>query len=368
MSAPIRVRIGVFGTGAVAQAVHLPLLAKRADLFEVVSLCDLSRATLDAVGVRYGVSSERRFGSLGELLAARGIDAVMILSSGSHGAAAAAAARAGLPVFCEKPLAYTLAETEELTEARLALGYMKLYDPAVVRAREIVRKRSPARSIEVTVLHPSAASQLAHAGPLATAADVPPETLARLRHESDALAERALGMAARELGRLYTDVLLGSVVHDLAVVRDLVGDPVRIDHAETWGETSVVILATLPGEARLSIRWHYLEGYPAYREEVAVHDERGTVAVVFPSPYLLHAATVLTVAEAEDGAVRTTRFRSTAEAFERELAAFYELVTTGAPPASGVAEGRADIVTCQAVVRRLAEQRGLELGGEALRG
>ncbi len=367
MSAPPPVRIGVLGTGAVAQAVHLPLLSKRADLFEVVSLCDLSRATLDAVGARYGVPSGRRFGSLGELLAAGGIDAVVILSSGSHGAAALEVARAGLPVFCEKPLAYTLAETDELAEARLALGYMKLYDPAVVRAREILRQRSPARSIEVTVLHPSAAAQLAHTAPLA-AGDMPPETLARLRRESDALAEQALGPAARELGRLYTDVLLGSIVHDLAIVRDLAGDPVRIDHAETWGETSVAILATLPGDARLSIRWHYLEGYPAYREEVAVHDEQGTVAVVFPSPYLLYAPTVLTVAEAEGGAARTTRFCSTAEAFERELEAFHELVTTGAPPAYGVAEGRADIVTCQAVVRRLAERRGLELGGEALRG
>ncbi len=36
-----RVRVGVVGLGAVAQAVHRPILARRADLFEPVASCDL---------------------------------------------------------------------------------------------------------------------------------------------------------------------------------------------------------------------------------------------------------------------------------------------------------------------------------------
>ena len=350
-----------------AQAVHLPLLQKRADLFRVTALCDLSRAARDAAGERYGVPPERRLGSLDELLAAGGLDALMVLTSGSHASAAAAAARAGLPVFCEKPLAYTVAETDQLASVPLALGYMKLYDPAVRRARELLAERPPPRSVEVTVLHPPPGPQLAHARLPPPAADVPAETLARLRDETAALVAQALGPAPPGLVRLYTDVLLGSVVHDLAVVRELAADPVRIDYAETWGDTSVVVLATLPREGRLSIRWHYLERYPAYREEICVHDERGTVALVFPSPYLLHAPTVLTVVEGENGSARTTRFRSAVEAFEDELAAFHRLVTAGEPTAAGVAEGRADIVTCQRIARRLAQQRGLELNGEAAR-
>jgi myo-inositol 2-dehydrogenase / D-chiro-inositol 1-dehydrogenase len=55
------------------------------------------------------------------------------------------------------------------------------------------------------------------------------------------------------------------------------------------------------------------------------------------------------------------------EAFEEELLAFHRLVTEGAPTAAGIAEGRADIVTCQRIVRRLADGRGIELAGEAAR-
>ena len=93
--------MGVIGLGAVAQAVHLPLLAKHPERFRVAAICDLSASTRDTVGARAGVPEDRRFASADDLLAAGGLDAVAILSSGSHGSIAAAAARAGLPILCE---------------------------------------------------------------------------------------------------------------------------------------------------------------------------------------------------------------------------------------------------------------------------
>lgn len=364
-----RIRIGIIGLGTVAQAVHLPLFSHRPDLFAIEAVVDLSRATATLVGERYGVA--RRYNTIAALLADGDVDAVAILTSGSHCSAAVAALAAGIPTFCEKPLAYTVAEADALTAAGgcLALGYMKLYDPAVVHARRLLAGRAPVRSVEVTVLHPSAAVQLAHARISEQAGDIPDETLLALASEVGELEERALGGAPSELRRLYVDVLLGSVVHELAVVRALVGDAVSIEHVDVWPDgrfpPSVAIHGLLPDGARLAIRWHYLEGYPVYREEVRVHDERGTVSLTFPSPYLLHAPTELAVVDGDSGNERTTVFRSSIEAFEEELVAFHRLVTQGDPFAAGIGEGRADIVTCQRIVRRLAEQRGLELGGEA---
>ncbi|HET7043865.1 MAG TPA: Gfo/Idh/MocA family oxidoreductase [Gaiellaceae bacterium] len=365
-------RLGVVGLGAVAQAVHLPLLARHPDLFRTVALCDLSRSTCDTVGGRLGVPAERRFGSAEELLAAGGLDAIAILTSGSHAELAAAAARAGLAIFCEKPLAYTLADADALAAAdpRLLLGYMKLYDPAVERARTLLEGRPPARSVEVTVLHPPSPAQLLHAGLLPPATDVDAATLELLRGAERAAAERALGPVPAELADLYTDVLLGSIVHDLAVIRHLLGGPLAFDHADAWPEavpSSVALEGQLSGETRVSVRWHYLESYPGYREEVRVHDERGTVELAFPSPYLLNAPTVLTVLDGDDGAERAAAFRSTAEAFERQWLSFASLALEGRPPRAGIAEGREDIVACQGAAAALAERRGLELAGEAAR-
>ena len=363
--------MGVVGLGAVAQAVHLPLLAKHPDRFRIDALCDLSTGTRDALGARYGVPSARRFERGEDLIEADGLDAVAILTSGSHGSLATAAARAGLAVFCEKPLAYTLAEIDELAACgpRLLLGYMKLYDPAVERAAEMFVGRPAPRSIEVTVLHPPSAPQLAHAGLLPMPGDVAPDALERVLGEESAMTEQALGAVPPWLARLYSDVLLGSIVHDLAVVRALAGGPLEVDDADVWpardADGSLSLLGRLPAGARVSIRWHYLEYYPAYREEVRVHDEQGTVELVFPAPYLLHAPTVLTVVEADGEVERTSQTRSTAEAFERQWLAFDALVREGTQPRAAIDEGREDLMVCQAAARVLAARHDTEIGGEA---
>ena len=372
-----RVRLGVIGLGTVAQAVHLPLLGRHRDRFQVTAVCDLSAELSAAVSERFGLGAAARCRSAAELLDGGLVDAVLILTSGSHGAVAAAALERGLAVLCEKPLAYTLAEADELaavagrTGARLQLGYMKLYDPAVRRAAaELASSGHRLRAVEVTVLHPSGASQLEHAGLAAPPGDVPAAATAALLEQTSRLRDQALGPAAGDLGRLYTEVLLGSVVHDLAVVRLLAGGVERVEHADAWPDgavESVAVEAVCPGGVRLGLRWHYLDRYPAYREEVRVHHEQGSIELVFPSPYLLHAPTVLTVTERDGDAAQERSSRSTVEAFEQELLAFHGLVTEGRPPAAGIAEGRADILTCQRIVRRLAAGQDVGLAGEAAR-
>jgi predicted dehydrogenase len=376
-----RVRVGVVGLGIVAQACHLPLLDRLGDRFDLTAVADLSPSLRAAIGQRYRVAADRRFATADDLLAAGGIDGLLILTSGSHADIARAAIGAGVPVFVEKPLAYTLAEMDELeatlagANGRLELGYMKLYDPAVARALEAIERRraeggAPLRSIEVTVLHPPGEPQLAHARLLPPSSDVPPAVLDALGRETDALRQRAIGPLPGWVGRLYTDVLLGSVVHDLALVRAFAADPVAVDHVDAWSAgpwpPSVGIEGRLPDDARLSIRWHYLPGYAAYREGVRLVFEDASIELEFPAPYLLNAPTSIRIVERDQpNDRRDTSYVAYRESFEEELIGFHRLVVDGIPPRAGAAEGRADIVTCERVVRRLAEQLGLEVGGEA---
>ena len=41
------IRVGVAGLGAVAQAVHLPLLARHADEFEIAAICETTGVHID---------------------------------------------------------------------------------------------------------------------------------------------------------------------------------------------------------------------------------------------------------------------------------------------------------------------------------
>jgi len=377
---PDRVRVGIVGLGAVAQAVYLPLLDRLADRFSVAAVCDLSPSLVTALADRYRVPGAARFTDAEALIASDAIDAVVVLSSGSHGAVAGAAMRRGLPVLCEKPLALTLAEADELEaiagaipRARLQLGYMKLYDPAVVAARRWLDARSDVarapRSVEVTVLHPPSELQLAHAQLLAPADDLPAAAVAAIRAAGDRLATAALGDAPADLKRLYSGILLGSIVHELAQIRHFAGDPTAIDDVDAWPRDtwppSVSISGRLRDEGRFSIRWHYLSGFPAYREEVRLVFEDATVELLFPSPYLMHAPTRLTITERDGTGFRDTERGSYVEAFEEQLLAFHRFVVDGTLPLAGIADGRADIVTCQAMARRKAERDGVEIGGEA---
>ncbi len=376
---PDLVRLGVLGLGAVAQAVHLPLLDRLGDRYAIRAVADLSVSLVDQVGERYRVPAGMRFTSADALLAIDGIDALLILTSGSHGGAIVAGLDRGLAVFAEKPLAWTLAEAD-LIAARLAadpsgklqVGYMKLYDPAVDQALAVTRddrRFGPIRSIEVCVLHPTGERQLAHARLLPQPTDIAADTLARLQGEEDGLRTVALGSAASELGPLYSDIVLGSIVHDLALIRAFAGDPVEINAVDVWPAArwppSVAIVGRLAEEGRFDIRWHFLPDYPAYRESLRIVGDASTIELEFPSPYLLHAPTGLRIAELRDDGRRDTEHQSVVEAFEQELLAFHTLVTDGRLPRAGLVEGRADIVTSQRIVARRAVQLGLPIGGEA---
>lgn len=388
-SHPIRaprrpLRVGVAGLGAVAQAVHLPLMARLSETFRIAAICDLSATLTTTLGERYRVPAECRFGDVIAMLDGVELDGLVVLTSGSHGDVAAAALERGMSVLCEKPLAATRAEADRLATLegpdqdgeRLMLGYMKLFDPAVEEAVRVARDPAQPlgelRAVDVTVLHPSSESQLAHAHLLPPAADIDAGALALHRQNAIELETQAIGAAAPALGRLYSGILLGSVVHELAVVRAVAGDPVAIDRVDTWPDDawppSVAIEARLADGARFSIRWLFLPDYPAYREDVRFHYERGSVELSFPSPYRLYQPTALVVSTGGGETRRRVVLDSIEEAFERELLAFAAMVTDGARARSGIADGRTDIVTCQRIVARLARERGIEVGGEAAAG
>jgi predicted dehydrogenase len=370
MTTPIR--IGVAGLGAVAQTVHLPLLARRPDLFEISAVAEISPSTRDRVAARYGVPAARRVVSSADLIALGDLDALMILTSGSHGADTLAAVQVGLPVFCEKPLAYSVSEARALVDAvtdrpMVQVAYMKQYDPASAALAGLVTGLDDVRAVDVQVLHPSDASQLAFASLPPRPTDADPELLAALVAATDSVVHAAIGRSGDAHARLYTNIVLGSIVHDVSLLRGMFGSPERIDLVRRYaGEPgSVEVLATLPGDIPLSLTWHYIPDYPAYRETVMIHHGTGSAGVAFPCPYLLNAPSELHVVGNVDGAESRAITRSVREEFEIELEGFAAMVRDGVPPRSGPAEGLADIVTGQRIYARYAETYKVALAGEA---
>jgi myo-inositol 2-dehydrogenase/D-chiro-inositol 1-dehydrogenase len=382
-------RLVVVGLGAVAQSVHLPLVVRRPDLFALAGVVDASPGLTETIGRRYGVADSDRGTDLETVLDAVSPDALLISSGGSHRVAAIAGLRRGLAVLCEKPLAFTHAELDAVAAAlpssgeRLMVGYMKQYDPAVERAREILADVDDIRTVDIEVLHPTGYSQLEFAH-IVAASDVPQTVSAGFRGEDDRLRREALGEADDPLWRLYSGTLLSSLTHDLSILRYLTGPPATVEQVDVWRRASATqvhatgrdtsalgdqppsirVSGRLGDQSRYLLNWHYLHDYPAYRETVRVIWGAGCLELEFPSPYLLHAPTVLTLHRSAGDDTERVEFRSTAEAFERQLEAFADMARNGTPPRTGFAGAADDVRVCQEIVRRHLSAAGIPPGGE----
>jgi virulence factor len=131
-------RVAVIGLGDIAQKAYLPVLAAEPGL--ELSLMTRDRAKLDLVGERYRVS--RRHTELEGLLA-DGVDAAFVhASTEAHVPLVEALLGAGVQVFVDKPLDYSLSGSRKLVELAesaglsLMVGFNRRYAPDHVEALE----------------------------------------------------------------------------------------------------------------------------------------------------------------------------------------------------------------------------------------
>lgn len=367
-------KLGIVGSGFVTRQVHLPLLLEHPDRFTLAGICDLDPVAAAWAAGRAGLPTTAVHHTLDDLIASETCDAVLIATSGSHGHLAAQAAAADLHVLVEKPLGFGLAELDAIPDSGiLQVGYMKLHDPAVHWVRRRLVELGAPTAIEVTVLHPSMERQVNHVRSRSSlSVGGPPSIEARAEasaHKAEA-QRAALGpdLAAAH-GDFYTDVVLGSIVHDLAVIRDLVGPVTAVHHVadRDLGTGRVVTIAGEVDESiPLHISWCYLPGYPSYHEEVSIHTPTGSVRLDFPTPYVLHGQTAASSTVAIDGDESVLRFSTFGEAFELQLLDFARRVQTGSGQA-GVdkAGARNDTESALRILSRLADQHDLAIGGDA---
>lgn len=348
-----RLRLGVIGCGLIAQVMHLHYLRELSDRFEIAAICDLSEEVREAVGRDYGVAE--RFATWQELLG-RPLDAVLVLTSGSHAPIAIAAAEAGIHVLVEKPMCFSVAEGQAMVDAAAAAGvtlmvaYNKRYDPAYIRAVEETREMNDLRLARITTLESPLQPYVQHyelkrGGPL------PKEMLESLTADNQARIEAAIP-GADELSRwAYHMVLLDSLVHELNAMRGILGEPDRLDFADIR-ETGLTAIFKY-GAAQCILAWVDLPVIARYSMEFAFYAPERRVTLSFPSPFLRSMPTLLIT---EDGVAKSPRsFRteettSYNESFKEELIHFHDCVTSGREPITSGKDTIRDIALCESIV------------------
>lgn len=137
-----KVAWAVVGCGWVARDYVIPGIAASWNGC-LAALCDTDRRALRAVAP--DDKAVRRYERLSELLERGEADAVYVATpNSSHAALVEKIAAAGLPVFCEKPMARTLAEAERMVQAckahgvRYATAFDQRFHPAHQKLRALI--------------------------------------------------------------------------------------------------------------------------------------------------------------------------------------------------------------------------------------
>lgn len=114
-----KVRIGVLGTGATSQLMHLPILTERRDV-DVVAVADTDHPKAMAIAGRFGVPLVLEDEELFEM---DGVDGIVICTPNHlHEVQAVAALEGGKDVLVERPLALSAAGVRRVMAAAEASG------------------------------------------------------------------------------------------------------------------------------------------------------------------------------------------------------------------------------------------------------
>jgi len=128
------IRVGIIGTGFIGED-HGRKLVNVISGASVSAVTDVRRARAEEVAAILG--GPRVLDTGHELIASDEVDAVLVTAIGeTHAEFVLACIAAGKPVMCEKPLAPTVPECEQIIEAEVAsgrrlviVGFMRRYDP-----------------------------------------------------------------------------------------------------------------------------------------------------------------------------------------------------------------------------------------------
>ncbi|WP_445525328.1 Gfo/Idh/MocA family protein [Streptomyces cyslabdanicus] len=151
-------RIGILGLGRIG-AFHAETLSGL-DAVESLVVADPIADAAKAAAERFGAE----VADSPEAVLAAGVDGVVVAAAtDAHPALILAAVDAGVPVFCEKPVARTMTEGVEVLKAvqgggvPVQIGYNRRFDAGFAAARAAVRAGEPGRlhTVRCTTLDPA---------------------------------------------------------------------------------------------------------------------------------------------------------------------------------------------------------------------
>jgi predicted dehydrogenase len=354
-----RLRTAVVGGGLIAQAIHLPNLARLADQFELVAIADVSRAVADGLAARYAPA--RSHTDWRTMLDDERLDAVVVCSPhATHAEVTLAALDRGVHVLVEKPLCIAPDDAAAIWRRRdetglvVQVGYMKRYDPAYEALLDALPADGAAlRFIDVITYDPWMSREpFVPWSRMIRGDDVPEAVLAAARAAEAEQVRRAVGADDPATVRAYSYTFLTCLVHDVNLVHGAldrlgVSDVEPLSAAHWAAGDAASFTARLPGGAAWHCAWLLLRGLEDFRERVALYFDHAIHELEMPAPYWPDAPRVhrVTGAAADE---------HTGDAYVAELRHFHACVVEGIACRTPPEQAARDVAMLRDLYRRAA--------------
>ncbi len=336
MNQTAKINVGVIGAGRIG-TLHIEHLAQNIPDAELVAICSLDRGRVDTLAAQFNLPKVTN--DYTTILADTQIDAVLICSStDTHVQISQEAAEAGKHIFCEKPIAFDLAQIDETlaivkkTGVKFQVGFNRRFDASFRRIREAV-----------------AAGEIGE-----------PHILR--------ITSRDPGPPPIEYVKVSGGIFLDMTIHDFDMARYLIGDEVTEVYATggvrvdpSIGEAGDIDTAVIT----LKFRNGVIGTIDNSREAVYGYDQR---VEVFGSKGMVTAANPLTdtVTFSDSAGTRAAappyffieRYKP---AFLAELQAFLTCIREDTAPLVTGEDGRVPVVMGFAAMQSLRENRPVRL-------
>lgn len=351
-----KINVGVIGCGQIAQIMHLPYICENEN-FNLYSICDLSKLVIDKVGELYHIPEERRFTDMDLMLADETLDAVIICTK-DHYEPGVKAAKAKKHMLIEKPLAYNLAQCDEIIALAkennliLQVGYMKRYDPGFEYALEKIKTL---KNVNLVRVHDYGGSFdfTTKIYDLYAGRDIPKEVIDAGNAEMYAAKIAEVGAEREALIPSY-DLICGLSSHDTILMRHAFGVTPRVLYAHVPKKGFVTALLELDDGVQCVFESGMAVDRRSWDEVISVYSNECNLSLHFPWPYLKNAPTLVRINENEpDSMVNYDKevVGSYDEAYRCEWKHFYECITEGKTPYTCGEDARRDIQLASDIIK-----------------
>jgi predicted dehydrogenase len=325
MAADEPIRLGLIGTGLAVEQLHWPALRRMPDRYVVTAFADRSAEQAARFAAYSGVDASRYHADHRDLLARDDVDAVLVSVPIPvlYGIARDVLV-AGKHLLCEKPTG-----TDE-EQARAFLDFEREFPDRVVLVAENYFYRDDIRHARA-LLDDGAIGKL-HLMAYRRAGQMVPRE------------GRFNGTPWRQKPQYRGGVHLDAGVHDIAQIRMLCGDVVRVHGAVQWANS------TIDSPSDLALNLTFASGaignYTACYSEVPVPPEPNDMRLYGTEGVLVLSGPEwerrVTLARA-DGTTRTDVFRGIDNGYYGELCDFADAVRHGEPVVGTIAQSVANM-------------------------